>query len=51
MAYLAGAYLVLWAILFGYVFSLHRRQRQLERELHSLCAAELAQPREGEGEG
>jgi len=38
MVYLVGAYLVLWAILFGYVFSLPRRQRRLERELDALCA-------------
>lgn len=40
MVYLAGAYLVLWAILFGYVFSLHRRSRCLERELDALRVAE-----------
>jgi len=36
MVYLVGGYLVLWAILFGYVFSLHLRQRRLEQELDSL---------------
>lgn len=38
MIYLAGAYLALWAILFGYVFSLHRRQRQLQRDLDAIRA-------------
>ncbi len=36
MAYLFGAYFVLWAITFGYVFSLAARQKRLERELNSL---------------
>ncbi len=36
MVYLAGAYLAIWAILFGYIFSLHRRTKQLERELDAL---------------
>ncbi len=40
MVYLAGAYLVIWGILFGYIFSLQRRQKQLEQELDSLRADE-----------
>lgn len=36
MTYLFGAYFVLWAITFGYVFSLASRQRHLERELENL---------------
>lgn len=34
--YLFTAFAIVWAVLFGYVFSLLRRQRQLWRELDSL---------------
>ena len=33
MGYLFGAFLVLWAITFGYLFFLGARQKRLEREL------------------
>jgi CcmD family protein len=36
MAYLFGAYLVLWAITFGYVFSIGARQKRLQQELQRL---------------
>jgi len=37
MVYLFGAFLVLWALVFGYLFSLRQRQQQLERDLTQLC--------------
>ena len=33
MAHLFAAYFVLWAITFGYVFSIAARQKRLQREL------------------
>jgi CcmD family protein len=36
MAYLFGAYLILWAITFGYVFAISARQKQLQRDLERL---------------
>ena len=42
MFYLFGAFLVLWAITFGYVFSLHARQKRLQRELDRLSQANAA---------
>ena len=36
MAYLFGAYFVLWAATFGYVFYLSGRQKRLQRELEQL---------------
>ncbi|MBN1642655.1 MAG: CcmD family protein [Anaerolineae bacterium] len=36
MGYLFGAYFVLWALTFGYLWTLGVRQRRLERELASL---------------
>jgi CcmD family protein len=36
MTYLFGAYLILWAITFGYVFSIGVRQRHLQQELRRL---------------
>jgi CcmD family protein len=36
MAYLFGAYLVLWAITFGYVFTIGVRQKHLQQELERL---------------
>lgn len=36
MAYLFGAYFVLWAVTFGYLFTLGARQKQLQRELERL---------------
>ena len=38
MAYLVAAYMVLWAISFGLVFSMVWRQRKLEAELRTLGA-------------
>jgi len=34
--YLFAAFTIIWAMIFGYVFSLSRRQRQLRREIDSL---------------
>lgn len=39
MAYFLAAYIVIWLVLFGYVFSLNNRQRQLKRELEALKEA------------
>ena len=36
MIYLFGAFTLLWAIAFGYVFSVHARQKQVHRELERL---------------
>ena len=36
MAYLFGAFFVLWAITFGYLFFLGSRQKQLQRDLDHL---------------
>ena len=36
MASVFGAYFVLWAITFGYLFSLTARQKRLQRELELL---------------
>ena len=36
MAYLFAAFFILWAITFGYVFSIAARQKRLQRELESL---------------
>ncbi len=36
LSYLFAAFTIVWAVLFGYVFSLSRRQRQLRREIDSL---------------
>ncbi len=33
MAYLAGAFAVAWLLVFGYVLTLVRRQRQLEQDI------------------
>ena len=34
--YLFAAFAMIWAVIFGYVFNLSRRQRQLRREIDSL---------------
>ena len=39
MGYLFVTYTVIWAVLFGYVLSLYRRQRRLGREIDSLKEA------------
>lgn len=36
MVYLFGAYFVLWAATFGYLFFLGSRQKQLQRDLDRL---------------
>jgi len=36
LGYLFAAFSIVWAVIFGYVFSLSRRQRHLWRELDSL---------------
>ena len=36
MAYLFGAHLFLWAITFGYIFSIGARQKHLQQELQRL---------------
>ena len=38
MIYLFGAFLTLWAITFGYVYSIHTRQKRLEQELKTAQA-------------
>ena len=55
---LLGAYGLVWLVLFGYLFSLRRRQEEVEHELRDLLgeARALAQgagdaPGEGKGEG
>jgi len=34
--YLVAAYSIIWVAIFIYIFTLHRRQRQLRREIDSL---------------
>lgn len=36
MAYLLAAYGLLWALVFGYVFQINRRQARVERELERM---------------
>lgn len=36
MIYLFGAFFVLWAITFGYLYSIHSRQKRLESELDAI---------------
>ena len=36
MICLSGAFTILWAITFGYILSLHARQKQLARKLEGL---------------
>ncbi len=36
LSYLFAGFAIVWAAIFGYVFSLSRRQRQLRREIDSL---------------
>ena len=36
LGYLFAAYTVIWAVVFGYVFYLYRKQRKLQREIDSL---------------
>ena len=36
MAYLFAAFLILWAVTFGYIFSIGARQKRLQQELEAL---------------
>ncbi|OQX87352.1 hypothetical protein B6D60_04050 [candidate division KSB1 bacterium 4484_87] len=36
MFYLVSAYIILWAVLFGYVLSILKKQKMLSRELDNL---------------
>ena len=36
LGYLVAAYTIIWIAISGYVFTLSRRQRQLQREIDSL---------------
>lgn len=36
MTYVFAAFAIVWAVVFGYVFSLSQRQRQLRREIDAL---------------
>lgn len=36
MGYLFGAYFVLWAVTFGYVFSIAARQKRVQQQLDML---------------
>ncbi len=36
MTYLFGAFLVLWAVIFGYIFSINARQKQVQQELQRM---------------
>jgi len=36
MAYLFAAFLILWAVTFGYIFSISARQKRLQQELEAL---------------
>jgi hypothetical protein len=45
MSYLVAAYIVLWAISFGLVFSMVWRQRKLESELQTLRVLVEDEPR------
>ena len=52
MAYLFAAYLVLWALTFGYVFSIAARQKRLLRELERVSReARSASPTSSTKEG
>jgi CcmD family protein len=44
MTYLFVAYLILWAIAFGYVFSLGARQKRLQQEIDLLREASQTVP-------
>ena len=36
MGYLLAAYIVIWAVVFGYVLVMQRKQRQLKRQVEIL---------------
>ena len=44
MTYLFGAYFVLWAVTFGYIFYLGGRQKRLQRELEQLIQKTAPSP-------
>jgi len=44
MPYLFGAYFVLWAVTFGYVFYMSSRQKRLQRELTQLMQKSVSSP-------
>ncbi len=46
MTYLFGAYFVLWAITFGYLYVLGTRQKQLQRELELLREHDISPAQE-----
>jgi CcmD family protein len=40
LGYLMAAYTVIWAVVFGYVLFMQRKQRRLQRQLDQLQASE-----------
>ena len=36
LSFLFAAYTIIWAVIFGYVFYLYRKQRKLQREIDLL---------------
>ena len=36
MGYLFAAYTIIWAVVFGYILFLHRKQRRLQRQIDRL---------------
>ena len=48
LGYLFAAFAIVWAVIFGYVLSLSRRQRQLRREIDSLKEGAGNTHREGD---
>ena len=36
IGYLVAAYTIIWVVVFGYVFYLYRKQRELQRDINSL---------------
>ena len=44
MLYLFAAFLILWAITFGYLLTLGARQKRLQRELEELRQSEMHCP-------
>jgi CcmD family protein len=39
LAYLFAAYTIIWAVVFGYVFFMQRKQRRLQRQIDLLQAS------------
>lgn len=50
LGYLLAAFAIVWAVMFGYVFMLSRRQGQLRREIELLKKQRSGEPREGKPE-